>query len=118
MEPWMLVLDEAAFHFFNGLRAAERRKVLYALDQIKRDPQQKCHFAMADASGRRLSGRFSLLTGAMISRWKSVWSTSSMFVDESFLLLQLDSWNQKEQTRLTGRLNKGGQSAGGQTAGI
>ena len=55
MEPWMLVLDEAAFHFFNGLRAAERRKVLYVLDQIKRDPRQKCHFGMTDSSGRPLS---------------------------------------------------------------
>ena len=55
MEPWKLVLDEAAFQFFNGLRAAERRNVLHALDQIKSDPQQKCHFGMADASGRPLS---------------------------------------------------------------
>ena len=49
MEPWRLVLDEAAFLFFNGLRAAERRKVLYVLDQIKRDPRQKCHFGMTDS---------------------------------------------------------------------
>jgi hypothetical protein len=28
MEPWKLVLDEAAFRFFNGLRATERRNVL------------------------------------------------------------------------------------------
>jgi hypothetical protein len=55
MEPWKLVLDEAAFQFFNGLRAVERGKVLYALDQIKRDPRQECHFGMTDASGRPLS---------------------------------------------------------------
>jgi hypothetical protein len=55
MEPWKLVLDESSFQFFIGLRAPERRRVLYVLDQLKRNPQQERHFVMADSTGRRLS---------------------------------------------------------------
>jgi len=55
MEPWKLVLDEAAFHFFTGLRSSERRKALGAFEQLKRNPQRTHDFGIRDATGRSLS---------------------------------------------------------------
>jgi hypothetical protein len=55
MEQWKLVLGEAAFQFFISLRAAERRKALDALEQLKRDPQHRHNFGIKDVAGRSLS---------------------------------------------------------------
>jgi hypothetical protein len=55
MEPWKLVLGEPAFQFFNGLRTAERRKVLGAFEELKRDPRRKEDFEIKDVTGRSLS---------------------------------------------------------------
>jgi hypothetical protein len=55
MASWKLVLDEAAFQFFNGLRAAERRKALDAFEQLKRDPNRQHDFGIRDVTGRFLS---------------------------------------------------------------
>ena len=59
MEPWKLVLGEAAFQFFNGLRATERRKLLDAFEKLKRDPRRRHDVGIRDVTGRSLS-RFSL----------------------------------------------------------
>jgi hypothetical protein len=55
MEPWKLVLSEAAFQFFNSRQAAERRKILGALEKLKGDPRGQQHFGIKDVTGRSLS---------------------------------------------------------------
>jgi hypothetical protein len=76
MEPWKLVLSEAAFQFFNGLRATERRKMLDAFELLKRDPRRpqtlELEMVRAGPSLGLLSGRFLSPTGLMISYWKFV----------------------------------------------
>jgi hypothetical protein len=55
MELWTLVLAEPAFHFFNSLRAVDRRKALHAFEQLKRNPHRQHDFETRDSTGRPLS---------------------------------------------------------------
>jgi hypothetical protein len=55
MEPWKLVLDEAAFQCFVSSRATERRKLLSAFDDLRANPQRQADYSADDATGRTLS---------------------------------------------------------------
>ena len=55
MEPWKLVLDEAAFQCFVSSRAAERRKLLSAFEELRADPQRQPDYHANDATGRTLN---------------------------------------------------------------
>ena len=55
MDPWKLVLDEAAFQSFVSSRAAERRRLLSAFEELRSDPQRHPDYHANDATGRSLS---------------------------------------------------------------
>ena len=55
MEPWRLVLDEAAFQCFVSSRAGERRRLLSAFEGLRADPHQKADYHVRDATGRTLN---------------------------------------------------------------
>jgi hypothetical protein len=55
MEPWKLVLDEAAFQFFVSSRAGERRRLLSAFEELRTNPQRQADYHTKDATGRILS---------------------------------------------------------------
>ena len=55
MAPWSLVLDEAVFQSFLALRANDRRKALYAFEQLRSNPAGKVDFTTTDSTGRTLS---------------------------------------------------------------
>ena len=54
MVPWKLVIDEAAFQFFVSVRAAERRQLLAAFEQLRSNPQRPADYHTKDATGRVL----------------------------------------------------------------
>ena len=65
MEPWKLVLDEAAFQCFVSSRATERRKALSAFEELRADPRRRADYCTNDATGRTLNvwaGRPFLIT--------------------------------------------------------
>jgi hypothetical protein len=55
MELWKLVLDEVAFQWFVSSRAAERRKLLSAFEELRADPRRHPDYHANDATGRSLS---------------------------------------------------------------
>jgi hypothetical protein len=55
MEPWKLVLDEAAFQCFVSSKAAERRKLLSAFEELRADPRRQPDYQANDATGRTLN---------------------------------------------------------------
>ena len=55
MEPWKLVLDESAFHFFIARPPGERRSLLVGLERLRNDPHRKPDYYSTDATGRKLS---------------------------------------------------------------
>jgi hypothetical protein len=54
MEPWKLVLDEAAFQCFVSSRATERRKLLRAFEELRAEPHREADYHANDATGRTL----------------------------------------------------------------
>ena len=57
MEAWKLVLDESAFQCFVSSRAAERRRLLSAFEELRSNPQRRPDYHGNDATGRSLSVR-------------------------------------------------------------
>ena len=55
MEACKLVLDETAFQRFVSSRAAERRRLLSAFEELRANPQRRADYHAADATGRTLS---------------------------------------------------------------
>ncbi|MCX6892041.1 MAG: hypothetical protein WCL11_01825 [Verrucomicrobiota bacterium] len=55
MASWKIVMDESAFQFFVSSRAAERRKLLSAFDELRADPQRQADYHTKDPTGRVLS---------------------------------------------------------------
>ena len=55
MQPWKVVLDEDAFHFFLGRRPQERHRLLKIFNQLRNDPYQKSSYSAKDPTGRDLS---------------------------------------------------------------
>jgi len=55
MDPWKLVLDEAAFQCFVSSRAPERRKLLSAFEELRADPQRHPDYHSNDTTGRTLN---------------------------------------------------------------
>ena len=79
MEPWKLVLDEAAFQFFVSSRAGERRRLLSAFEELRTNPQRQADYHTKDATGRILS-----VWGArpfLISYWLDAFVSEIRIVD-------------------------------------
>ena len=55
MASWKIVLDEAAFQSFVSNRAAERRKLLSAFEELRTNPQRQADYHTKDTTGRILS---------------------------------------------------------------
>jgi hypothetical protein len=55
MQPWKVVIDENAFHYFVGTKAEARRRLLQIFDQLRNDPYQKSTYTAKDTTGRDLS---------------------------------------------------------------
>jgi hypothetical protein len=55
MEPWKLVLDEVAFQCFVSSRAADRRRLLSAFEELRADPHRQPDYHASDGTGRALS---------------------------------------------------------------
>jgi hypothetical protein len=54
MQPWKVVLDEDAFHFFLARRGNERGRLITIFNQLRNDPYQKTSYTAKDATGRDL----------------------------------------------------------------
>ena len=55
MQPWKLVLDEDAFHFFASSRMGERRKLLSAFEELRADPNRQADYYIKDTTARTLN---------------------------------------------------------------
>ena len=55
MEPWKIVLDEDAFHFFAASRASERRRLLVTFEELRNNPYRKSDYTSKDITGRDLT---------------------------------------------------------------